>query len=94
MTKNVDLSIKRDALVSQLYSVDNVDVIEKVQRALNRAMSAVKQATVKKAVEDDDVEYISKEELEDVYLNAFTELCRAKKEGWKLKSAEELLHEL
>ena len=93
MTENVDLSIKRDALVSQLYSVDNVDVIEKVQRALNRAMSAVKQATVKK-VEEDDVEYISKEELEDVYLNAFTELCRAKKEGWKLKSAEELLHEL
>lgn len=93
MTENVDLSIKRDALVSQLYSVDNVDVIEKVQRALNKAMAAVKQATVKK-VEEDDVEYISKEELEDVYLNAFTELCRAKKEGWKLKSAEELLHEL
>ena len=93
MTENVDLSIKRDALVSQLYSVDNVDVIEKVQRALNKAMAAVKQAAVKK-VEKDDVEYIGKEELEDVYLNAFTELCRAKKEGWKLKSAEELLHEL
>ena len=93
MTENVDLSIKRDALIGQLYSVDNVDVIEKVQRALNKAMSAVKQATAKK-VEEDDVEYISKEELEDVYLNAFTELCRAKKEGWKLKSAEELLHEL
>ena len=93
MTENVDLSIKRDALVSQLYSVDNVDVIEKVQRALNKAMAAVKQSTVKKD-EEDDVEYISKEELEDVYLNAFTELCRAKKEGWKLKSAEELLHEL
>ena len=94
MTENVDLSIKRDALVSQLYSVDNVDVIEKVQRALNRAMSAVKQATVKKAVEDDDVEYISKEELMADLREAFTEMYRDQRDGIKRKTLQEVIDEL
>ena len=94
MTENVDLSIKRDALVSQLYSVDNVDVIEKVQRALNRAMSAVKQATVKKAVEDDDVEYISKEELMTDLREAFTEMCQDQRDGIKRKTLQEVIDEL
>ena len=94
MTKNVDLSIKRDALVSQLYSVDNVDVIEKVQRALNKAMAAVKQATVKKAVEDDDVEYISKEEIMNDLRESLTEMYIAQRDGTKRKTLQELIDEL
>ncbi len=93
MTENVDLSIKRDALVSQLYSVDNVDVIEKVQRALNKAMAAVKQAAVKK-VEEDDAEYISKEELMADLREAFTEMYRDQRDGIKRKTLQEVIDEL
>ena len=38
--------------------------------------------------------YISKKELERRYLRAFIQMYRAKKEGWKLKSARELINEL
>ena len=38
--------------------------------------------------------YISKKELERRYLRAFIQMYRAKKEGWKLKSARELIDEL
>ncbi len=92
MTGNVDLSVQRDALISQLYQVDDVDVIQKVQRSLNRALATVKKVTAKKNEEEE--EYITKEELEQRLLNAFTEMYRAKKEGWKLKTAEELIDEL
>ena len=38
--------------------------------------------------------YISKKDLERLYLKAFIEMYRAKKEGWKLKSLRELINEL
>ena len=41
-----------------------------------------------------DENYISKKELERRYLRAFTQMYRAKKEGWKLKSVRELIDEL
>lgn len=94
MVENVNLSIKRDALIGQLYSVDNVDVIEKVQRALNKAMAAVKQATAKKTVEDDDVEYISKEELMADLREAFTEMYQDQRDGIKRKTLQEVIDEL
>ncbi len=47
-----------------------------------------------KKSEKEEEEYITKEELEQRLLNAFTEMYRAKKEGWKLKTAEELINEL
>lgn len=93
MTGNVDLSVQRDALISQLYQVDDVNVIQKVQRSLNRALSTVKKAAAP-TNEEEEEEYITKEELEQKYLEAFTEMYRAKKEGWKLKSARELIDEL
>ena len=92
MTGNVDLSVQRDALISQLYQVDDVDVIQKVQRSLNRALATVKKVTAKK--DEEEEEYITKEELEQMYINAFTQMYRAKKEGWKLKSLRELIDEL
>lgn len=41
-----------------------------------------------------DENYISKKDLERRYLRAFTQMYQAKKEGWKLKSARELINEL
>lgn len=93
MTENSALAMQREALINELRNVDDLDVIQKVQRSLNRALAAVKKAA-SKAQEEDEEEYISKEELEQRYLRAFTQMYRAKKEGWKLKSAEELLNEL
>lgn len=94
MTENSALAMQREALINELRNVDDIDVIQKVQRSLNRALAAVKKAASKAQEEEDEEEYISKEELEQRYLRAFTQMYRAKKEGWKLKSAEELLNEL
>lgn len=93
MTENSALAMQREALINELRNVDDIDVIQKTQRYLNRALAAVKKAAIK-TQEEDEEEYISKEELEQRYLRAFTQMYRAKKEGWKLKSAEELLNEL
>lgn len=89
MTDNVSLYVKRDALLRQLLEVDDVRVIEKVQDALKKAL-----APLRKAEAQGETEYITKEEQEEMLLNAFTEMFRARKEGRKLQTAEELLHEL
>lgn len=93
MTDNAALAMQREELINELRGVEDIDVIQKVQRSLNRALAAVKKAAAKKT-EEEEKEYITKEELEQMYLNAFTQMYRAKKEGWKLKSAEDLLNEL
>lgn len=92
MTENSALAMEREALINELRNVDDIDVIQKVQRSLNRALAAVKKAASK--AKEEEVEYISKEELEQRYLRAFTQMYRAKKEGWKLKSLRELIDEL
>ena len=92
MTGNVDLSVQRDALISQLYQVDDVDVIQKVQRSLNRALATVKKVTAKK--DEEEEEYITKEELMNDLRNSFIEYYTAQKEGRKLRSLRELINEL
>ena len=91
MTENSALAMEREALINELRNVDDIDVIQKVQRSLNRALAAVKKAASKAKEEE---EYISKEEKMDDLREAFVEYYSAKKEGRKLKSAEELLNEL
>lgn len=91
MTENSALAMEREALINELRNVDDIDVIQKVQRSLNRALAAVKKAASKAKEEE---EYISKEEIMDDLREAFVEYYSAKKEGRKLKSAEELLNEL
>lgn len=90
MTNDVNLYVKRDALMRQLLEVDNVQVIEKVQKALKRALAALQPQTP--AAEE--TEYITREEQEEMLLHAFTEMYRAQKEGIELRPAEELLNEL
>lgn len=76
MTNDVNLYVKRDALVRQLLDVDNVQVIEKVQKALKRALAALQP----QASAEEETEYITREEQEEILLHAFTEMYRAQKE--------------
>ena len=92
MTENSALAMEREALINELRNVDDIDVIQKVQRSLNRALTAVKKAASK--AKEEEVEYITKEEIMNDLREAFIEYYSAKKEGRKLKSAEELLNEL
>ena len=94
MTENSALAMQREALINELRNVDDIDVIQKTQRYLNRALAAVKKAASKAKEEEDEEEYISKEEIMDSLRESLTEYYSAKKEGRKLKSAEELLNEL
>lgn len=38
MTENSALAMQREALINELRNVDDIDVIQKVQRSLNRAL--------------------------------------------------------
>ena len=76
MTNDVNLYVKRDSLVRQLLDVDNVQVIEKVQKALKRALAALQP----QASAEEETEYITREEQEEILLHAFTEMYRAQKE--------------
>ena len=78
MTNDVNLYVKRDALVRQLLDVDNVQVIEKVQKALKRALAALQP----QASAEEETEYITREEQEEILLHAFTEMYRPQKEDW------------
>ena len=92
MTENSALAMEREALINELRNVDDIDVIQKTQRYLNRALGAIKKAASK--AKEEEVEYITKEEIMNDLREAFIEYYSAKKEGRKLKSAEELLNEL
>lgn len=90
MTNDVNLYVKRDALVRQLLDVDNVQVIEKVQKALKRALAALQP----QASAEEETEYITREEQEEMLLHAFTEMYRAQKEGIERPTLQELIDEL
>ena len=51
-------------------------------------------ASLRKADAREETEYITLEEQEKMWLDAFTEMYRGQKKGIKLKTAEELLHGL
>lgn len=92
MIENSALTLQREALINELRNVDDIDVIQKVQRSLNRALAAVKKAACK--AQEEEEEYISKEEIMDSLRESLTEYYRAQKEGRKLRLAEDLLNEL
>ena len=92
MNTDVNLYVERDALLRQLLEVDDISVIKKVQSALKRALSTVKETAAQK--EEEEVEYITKEEQEEMLLDAFTEMFRARKEGIKRKTLQEVIDEL
>ena len=54
MIENSALTLQREALINELRNVDDIDVIQKVQRSLNRALAAVKKAAYKAQEEEEE----------------------------------------
>ena len=92
MTENSTLAMQREALINELRNVDDIDVIQKVQRSLNRALTAVKKAASK--AKEEEVEYISKEEIMDSLRESLTEMYTAQRDGIKRKTLQEVIDEL
>ena len=92
MTENSALAMQREALINELRNVDDIDVIQKVQRSLNRALMAVKKAASK--AKEEEVEYISKEEIMDSLRESLTEMYTAQRDGIKRKTLQEVIDEL
>ena len=92
MTENSALAMQREALINELRNVDDIDVIQKVQRSLNRALTAVKKAASK--AKEEEVEYISKEEIMDSLRESLTEMYTAQRDGIKRKTLQEVIDEL
>ena len=92
MTENSTLAMQREALINELRNVDDIDVIQKVQRSLNRALTAVKKAASK--AKEEEVEYISKEEIMDSLRESLTEMYIAQRDGIKRKTLQEVIDEL
>ena len=92
MTENSALAMQREALINELRNVDDIDVIQKVQRSLNRALTAVKKAASK--AKEEEVEYISKEEIMDSLRESLTEMYIAQRDGIKRKTLQEVIDEL
>lgn len=92
MNTDVNLYVEREALARKLLTVDDAYVLDEVRKALKRALATVKKAASQK--EEEKVEYITKEEQEEMLLNAFTEMFRARKEGIKRKTLQEVIDEL
>ena len=84
--------MQREALINELRNVDDIDVIQKVQRSLNRALTAVKKAASK--AKEEEVEYISKEEIMDSLRESLTEMYIAQRDGIKRKTLQEVINEL
>ena len=92
MIENSALTLQREALINELRNVDDIDVIQKVQRSLNRALAAVKKAACK--AQEEEEEYISKEEIMDSLRESLTEMYMSQRDGVKSKSFEEVIDEL
>ena len=92
MTENSALAMQREALINELRNMDDIDVIQKVQRSLNRALTAVKKAASK--AKEEEVEYISKEEIMDRLRESLTEMYIAQRDGIKRKTLQEVINEL
>ena len=94
MTEDSALAMQREALINELRNVDDIDVIQKTQRYLNRALAAVKKAASKAKEEEDEEEYISKEEIMDSLRESLTEMYIAQRDGIKRKTLQEVIDEL
>lgn len=89
-TVDMNLDMQRAEIIRQLFATDSPEVIKKVQRALNNAMKSLH--SEKK--EEEETEYISKEEVMNGIREGLTEVFRAQRTGKKLRPAEELIDEL
>lgn len=85
-----DLDALRVELVRDIVATDDLDVLKAVKRTFTLALAKAKESVVR----EEQVEYITKQEILDGIREGLTEYYRAKKAGIKQKTLEEVLDEL
>ena len=80
----MELNAMRGELAREILNIESVELLQKVQRYLKRAMKT----------EKEEVEYIEKEEILNSIREGLREIKEAQRTGRKLMTAEELLNEL
>ena len=80
----MELNAMRGELAREILNIENMELLQKVQRYLKRAMKT----------EKEEVEYIEKEEILNSIREGLLEIKEARRTGRKLMTAEELLNEL
>lgn len=89
MMKTMELEAKKASLVRDILTeVDDMDFLKKLQKAYDRLKSQVKKE------EEDDMEYISKEEVLAGIDAGLKEMQERKRLGRKAKTLETLINEL
>ena len=80
----MELNAMRGELAREILNIENIELLQKVQLYVKRAMKT----------EKEEVEYIEKEEILNSIREGLREIKEAQRTGRKLMSAEELLNEL
>ena len=80
----MELNAMRGELAREILNIESIELLQKVQRYLKRAMKT----------EKEEVEYIEKEEILNSIREGLREIKEARRTGRKLMTAEELLNEL
>ena len=80
----MELNAMRGELAREILNIESIELLQKVQRYLKRAMK----------VEREEGEYIEKEEILGSIREGLREIKEARRTGRKLMDAEELLNEL
>ena len=80
----MELNAMRGELAREILNIERIELLQKVQRYIKRAVK----------VEQEEVEYIEKEEILNSIREGLREIKEARRTGRKLMTAEELLNEL
>ena len=80
----MELNAMRGELAREILNIESIELLQKVQRYIKRAVK----------VEQEEVEYIEKEEILNSIREGLREIKEAQRTGRKLMTAEELLNEL
>ncbi|WP_298551164.1 hypothetical protein [uncultured Parabacteroides sp.] len=87
----LDIDALRIELMRDILDTDDLEVLRTVKRSLTHALAKVKQQQV---VREEEVEYISKQEILNGIREGLTEFYQAKKAGKEQKTLEEILNDL
>lgn len=86
--KTMELEAGKASLVRDiLIEVDDMEFLKKLQKAFNRVKSQVKK-------EEEDIEYISKEEILEGIDAGLKDMQKRKRSGRKAKTLQTLIDEL
>ena len=80
----MELNAIRGELARDILNIESIELLQKIQRYIKRAVK----------VEQEETEYIEKEEILNSIREGLKEIKEARCTGRKLMTAEELLNEL